>query len=251
MDEKGLMEAKTKLELDVMVLKKENELLKKKNQRLGELVIQRDAYIASQRKTIDRLSGSAEQVESLKVDLIAESEKQIEKEELQQSLRTLRESALHHTTEMQQMKATLLAVRQELDRVRQEHQSTEKEYYRVEMALRKNTELVLEQQQKLAETTERRNSLAILTDDQKREIRLLEANVEELKNKLDRLHLDFDALQLQKRHWEHLVQSDAEKYDLLLAEFNEMKKNYKDLFVRYMDIKSDNDRLQRQVGSFR
>ena len=73
--------------------------------------------------------------------------------------------------------------------------------------------------------------------------------IEELKNKLDRLHLDFDALQLQKRHWEHLVQSDAEKYDLLLAEFNEMKKNYKDLFVRYMDIKSDNDRLQRQVGS--
>ena len=174
--------------------------------------------------------------------------KQIEKEELQQSLHSLRESSLHHSTEMQQMKATLLTVRQELDRVRQEHQSTEKEYYRVEMALRKNTELVLEQQQKLAETTERRNSLAILTDDQKREIRLLETTVEELKNKLDRLHIDFDSLQLQKRHLEHLVQSDAEKYELLLSEYNEMKKNYKDLFIRYMDLKSDNDRLQRQVG---
>ncbi|CBK20174.2 uncharacterized protein [Blastocystis hominis] len=171
---------------------------------------------------------------------------QIEKEELQQSLHSLRESSLHHSTEMQQMKTTLLTVRQELDRVRQEHQSTEKEYYRVEMALRKNTELVLEQQQKLAETTERRNSLAILTDDQKREIRLLETNVEELKNKLDRLHIDFDSLQLQKRHLEHLVQSDAEKYELLLSEYNEMKKNYKDLFIRYMDLKSDNDRLQRQ-----
>lgn len=68
LDEKSLMEAKTKLELDVMVLKKENELLKKKNQRLGELVIQRDAYIAGQRKTIDHLSSSAEQTESLKVD---------------------------------------------------------------------------------------------------------------------------------------------------------------------------------------
>ena len=175
---------------------------------------------------------------------------QIEKEELQQSLHSLRESSLHHSTEMQQMKTTLLTVRQELDRVRQEHQSTEKEYYRVEMALRKNTELVLEQQQKLAETTERRNSLAILTDDQKREIRLLETNVEELKNKLDRLHIDFDSLQLQKRHLEHLVQSDAEKYELLLSEYNEMKKNYKDLFIRYMDLKSDNDRLQRQVGAF-
>ena len=70
LDEKSLMEAKTKLELDVMVLKKENELLKKKNQRLGELVIQRDAYIAGQRKTIDHLSSSAEQTESLKVDFL-------------------------------------------------------------------------------------------------------------------------------------------------------------------------------------
>lgn len=69
LDEKSLMEAKTKLELDVMVLKKENELLKKKNQRLGELVIQRDAYIAGQRKTIDHLSSSAEETESLKVDI--------------------------------------------------------------------------------------------------------------------------------------------------------------------------------------
>ena len=148
---------------------------------------------------------------------------------------------------MQQMKATLLAVRQELERCRQERESAEKEYYRVECALRKNNDLVLDQQQKLAETTERRNSLAILSDDQKREIRLLEGNIEELKNKLDHLRIDFDSLQIQKGHLERLLQSNTEKYELLLAEYNEMKQNYKDLFVRYMDIKSDNDRLQRQV----
>ena len=79
LDEKSLMEAKTKLELDVMVLKKENELLKKKNQRLGELVIQRDAYIAGQRKTIDHLSSSAEQTEALKV-VFLRSPKQADRE---------------------------------------------------------------------------------------------------------------------------------------------------------------------------
>lgn len=236
LDEKNLLEAKTKLELDMAVVKKENELLKRKNQRLGELIIQRDAYIASQRKTIDSLSSATDQTESLKA----------EKEELQRSLRALKESSLHHSTEMQQMKATLLAVRQELERCRQERESAEKEYYRVECALRKNNDLVLDQQQKLAETTERRNSLAILSDDQKREIRLLEGNIEELKNKLDHLRIDFDSLQIQKGHLERLLQSNTEKYELLLAEYNEMKQNYKDLFVRYMDIKSDNDRLQRQ-----
>lgn len=67
LDEKNLLEAKTKLELDMAVVKKENELLKRKNQRLGELIIQRDAYIASQRKTIDSLSSATDQTESLKV----------------------------------------------------------------------------------------------------------------------------------------------------------------------------------------
>ena len=64
LDEKNLLEAKTKLELDMAVVKKENELLKRKNQRLGELIIQRDAYIASQRKTIDSLSSATDQTES-------------------------------------------------------------------------------------------------------------------------------------------------------------------------------------------
>ena len=40
-----------------------------------------------------------------------------------------------------------------------------------------------------------------------------------------------------------------ERYALLLDEFNEMKADHKRLFIRYMDVKSDNERLQRQVGS--
>ena len=38
-----------------------------------------------------------------------------------------------------------------------------------------------------------------------------------------------------------------ERYSLLLQEYNEMKEDHRKLFVRYMDVKSDNDRLQRQV----
>ena len=39
-----------------------------------------------------------------------------------------------------------------------------------------------------------------------------------------------------------------ERYNLLLQEYNAMKEDHRKLFVRYMDVKSDNDRLQRQVS---
>ena len=49
----------------------------------------------------------------------------------------LREEAIHHTSELQQEKAVSLALRQELTRIRQEKESIEHDYYRVENALRR------------------------------------------------------------------------------------------------------------------
>ena len=59
------------------------------------------------------------------------------------------------------------------------------------------------------------------------------------------------AERLQHRHWENLARGEAERYALLLGEFEAVKADHKRLFIRYMDVKSDNERLQRQVGARR
>ena len=114
--EKTILEEKSKLELDMLVVKKENATLKEHNHRLGELVLQRDGCIERQRKEIERLT------EELKG---REKEKE-EKEEQQRLNRVLKEEAVHHAAELQQ----------ELARCRQEKELAEKECVRVECALR-------------------------------------------------------------------------------------------------------------------
>lgn len=54
-------------------------------------------------------------------------------------------------------------------------------------------------------------------------------------------------MELQRNHWESLMRSEVERYNLVLKEYNELKESYKNLYVYYMDTKADNDRLQRQV----
>ena len=48
----------------------------------------------------------------------------------------LKEEAIRHNTEIQQEKAISLSLRQEITRIRQEKELLEKDYYRVENALR-------------------------------------------------------------------------------------------------------------------
>ena len=53
--------------LTVLTLQKENALLKKKNLRLGELVMQRDAFILMLSKEKERLDGVQEQLSAMQV----------------------------------------------------------------------------------------------------------------------------------------------------------------------------------------
>lgn len=113
-------------------------------------------------------------------------------------------------------------------------------------------------QQQVAEATERRNRLALLVDDYKREVHLLESKAIDATDKVAKLQLELEvravrgseaqAESLQHRHWENLTRGEVERYNLLLQEYNAMKEDHRKLFVRYMDVKSDNDRLQRQVS---
>lgn len=112
-------------------------------------------------------------------------------------------------------------------------------------------------QQQAAEATERRNRLAVQLDDCRREVRLLEGRSAAATEKVEKIQLDLEvgvaegrekqAEQLQHRHWENLARGEAERYTLLVEEFDAMKEDHKQLFIRYMDVKSDNERLQRQV----
>ena len=124
--EKTILEEKSKLELDMLVVKKENATLKEHNHRLGELVLQRDGCIERQRKEIEQLT------EELK----GREKEKVEKEEQQRLNRVLKEEAVHHTAELQQARALWLALQQELARCRQEKELAEKECVRVECALR-------------------------------------------------------------------------------------------------------------------
>lgn len=241
----------------MLVVKKENATLKEHNHRLGELVLQRDGCIEQQRKEIERLT------EELKA---CEKEK-VEKEEQQRLNRVLKEEAVHHTAELQQARALWLALQQELARCRQEKELAEKECMRVECALRgswvrwsgieKAGDTAVQLQQQAAEATERRNRLAVQLDDCRREVRLLEGRSAAATEKVEKIQLDLEvgvaegrekqAEQLQHRHWENLARGEAERYTLLVEEFDAMKEDHKQLFIRYMDVKSDNERLQRQV----
>lgn len=83
-------------------------------------------------------------------------------------------------------------MKQELLRCRQERESLEKEYFRVECALRKSNDSVVSLQQQLSDTVERRNSLSILVDDLKREVHLLESQNIDCNDKLNKLQLDYE-----------------------------------------------------------
>lgn len=60
---------------------------------------------------------------------------------MQQSISLHKEEAIRHGTELQQEKSISLALRQELARLRQEKELLEKDYYRVESALRKDIQM--------------------------------------------------------------------------------------------------------------
>ena len=55
------MEKNTNLNLSLLTIQKENSILKKKNLRLGELIMQRDAYITTLTKEKESLVGYQEQ----------------------------------------------------------------------------------------------------------------------------------------------------------------------------------------------
>lgn len=55
------MEKNTSLNLSLITIQKENSILKKKNLRLGELIMQRDAYITTLTKEKESLVGYQEQ----------------------------------------------------------------------------------------------------------------------------------------------------------------------------------------------
>ncbi|KAK8832675.1 hypothetical protein WA577_004070 [Blastocystis sp. JDR] len=234
--EKTILEEKSKLELDMLVVKKENATLKEHNHRLGELVLQRDGCIERQRKEIERLT------EELK----GREKEKVEKEEQQRLNRVLKEEAVHHAAELQQARVLWLALQQELARCRQEKELAEKECVRVECALQKAGDTAVQLQQEAAEAAERRNRLAVLLDDCRREVRLLEGRSAEAADKAAKVQLDMEAERLQHQHWENLARGEAERYALLLGEFEAVKADHKRLFIRYMDVKSDNERLQRQ-----
>ena len=54
-------------------------------------------------------------------------------------------------------------------------------------------------------------------------------------------------LELQRNHWESLTRSEIERSSLMKEEYDKLKEGYKDIYIYYMNMKSDNDRLQRQV----
>ena len=54
-------------------------------------------------------------------------------------------------------------------------------------------------------------------------------------------------LELQRNHWESLTRSEIERSSLMKEEYAKLKEGYKDIYIYYMNMKSDNDRLQRQV----
>lgn len=61
------MEERTKLNISVLTLQKENSLLKQKNLRLGELIMQRDAHITTLTKENEQLVGIREQISTCNV----------------------------------------------------------------------------------------------------------------------------------------------------------------------------------------
>ena len=44
------------------------------------------------------------------------------------------------------------------------------------------------------------------------------------------------------------MRSEVEKYSLLQSEYKELKEGYKNIYIYYMNSKTDNERLQRQVN---
>ena len=47
------------------------------------------------------------------------------------------------------------------------------------------------------------------------------------------------------------MRSETERYELLLGEFDQLRSHYHALYLRYAEVRADNDRLQRQVGGER
>ena len=66
-DQSQLFEEKSRLELDLVSKVKENASLKKKNLKLGEFLIQRDAIILKQRKQLAQLTDRLQEYESSQV----------------------------------------------------------------------------------------------------------------------------------------------------------------------------------------
>lgn len=67
-DQSQLFEEKSKLELDLASKVKENTVLKKKNLKLGELLVQRDALILKQRKQLTQLTDRLQEYEAAQVN---------------------------------------------------------------------------------------------------------------------------------------------------------------------------------------
>ena len=59
--------------------------------------------------------------------------------------------------------------------------------------------------------------------------------------------MSIQELELQRNHWESLTRSETERSSLMKEEYAKLKEGYKDIYIYYMNMKSDNDRLQRQV----
>ena len=59
--------------------------------------------------------------------------------------------------------------------------------------------------------------------------------------------MSIQELELQRNHWESLTRSEIERSSLMKEEYDKLKEGYKDIYIYYMNMKSDNDRLQRQV----
>lgn len=54
-------------------------------------------------------------------------------------------------------------------------------------------------------------------------------------------------MELQRNHWESLMRSEVERVDSLQKEYNSLKEGYKTIYIYYLNLKADKDRLQRQV----
>lgn len=96
-----------------------------------------------------------------------------------------------------------------------------------------------------------------MVDDHKKEFHLLESQLLTATDTIAKLQLEFQVdlnltnnpqeADLQRSHWEQMVRCDVERTMQREKEYQEMKEGYKELYIYYMDVKADKERLQRQV----